>query len=162
MNTLVVGQDHEVDVWLMWSIRKHLNTCVQHPAPFRKILVNNTVILKTSNCKRCLKVIEALFIRKNRLTLNIALKPRECSEGTPTWNNFYTKQLRIKKKQNIQTLNTKKMAEKLAKSVWNNNYYGQFLHFLCPHFFGFSISYHFRLRKYLNQKSPKQTGTLKK
>lgn len=43
------------------SIKKHLSTHTELPAPKTKTLANNTIIIRTSNCKRRLKIIEALY-----------------------------------------------------------------------------------------------------
>lgn len=51
-------------------IRKHLKMQIQLPLPIRKILIDNTEIMKRFSYKKCLKILETLIIKKNRLSFN--------------------------------------------------------------------------------------------
>lgn len=46
---------------------------VQLPASIRKIIVNITIILKKSNSKRWLMIIEAFYINQFKLNINLTL-----------------------------------------------------------------------------------------
>lgn len=70
------------------ATKKHLTNHTQLPVTIRKILVDKIVILKTSNCKRRLKIIEAQCIKRFETSLN--LNPFDTGKNVlanPTWND---------------------------------------------------------------------------
>lgn len=54
-------------------IRKHLKMQIQLPLPIRKILIDNTEIMKRSSYKKCLKILETLIIKKKQTFLQWSL-----------------------------------------------------------------------------------------